>query len=52
MSLSPCYDARMFKEVMLGLRDGLLIGLIAGAAIWAVGIAAVGILVGLIFLFL
>ena len=42
----------MFKEVMLGLRDGLLIGLIAEAAIWAVGIAAVGILVGLIFMFL
>lgn len=37
---------------MLGLREGLLIGLIAGAALWAAAIAAGLVLVGLILLFL
>lgn len=37
---------------MLGLCEGLWYGLVAGAAMWAVAIAAGGVLVGLILLFL
>ena len=48
----PCYDAPMFRELMIGLWNGLWGGLLFGAALWAVAIAAGGILVGLILLFL